>query len=159
MLFRLLLAVVTRERTISKKTTAQKGFSALMGLITATCGCPRTQFLKPMARFHLPLATSEETIYRVVSMYLLEQYFIEKQGDTRDVTLKGLVERYENLHLINRSITERLRAVSNEDLPANAFILLDVLAKIVPFSIEDSLEEIRHLFDFEQLLNNVPVDC
>lgn len=72
--------IITNERNVSKETSAQKGVSSLMGLIMATSGCPHTNFLKPMARFHLPLASIEETMCRAVSMYLLAQYFRRKQG-------------------------------------------------------------------------------
>ena len=34
------------------------------GLIMATAGCPWTDRLRPMARFHLPFATEAETVYR-----------------------------------------------------------------------------------------------
>ena len=71
--------IITNERTVSKETSAQKGISSLMGLIMATSGCPHTNFLKPMARFHLPLASIEETVCRAVSMYLLAQYFLLDQ--------------------------------------------------------------------------------
>ena len=64
--------VVTDEWTIT-----QRAISALMGLIMATSGCPKTAYLKPMARFHLPLASEDEAVYRVTSMYLLAQYFLK----------------------------------------------------------------------------------
>ena len=82
--------VVTPDRVISKDTTAQKGISSLMGLIMATSGCPHTSFFKPMARFHLPFASEEETIYRAASMYLLAQYFIRQQGEKSDLELEGI---------------------------------------------------------------------
>ena len=76
--------VTTEERMISLETTAEEGISSLMGLVIATCGCPHTAFLKPMARFHLPLASKEETIFRAASMYLLAQYYVNKNCQTAD---------------------------------------------------------------------------
>ncbi|MCZ6635541.1 MAG: hypothetical protein O7G87_19235, partial [bacterium] len=61
--------VRTPERTVNKKAPAQSGVGSLMGLVMATSGCPHTAIFKPMARFHLPFSTAEETIYRVASMY------------------------------------------------------------------------------------------
>ncbi len=138
--------IITPERIVVKDTTAQKGISSLMGLIMATSGCPHLSYLKPMARFHLPLATAEETVYRATSMFLLAQYFIRKQGQEADLELKGLTEIYRNIEIINEAIANRLRAISDKDSAINALILLDIYAKTLPYAIEDSLKEIQHLF-------------
>lgn len=138
--------IITPERIVSKGTTAQKGVSSLMGLIMATSGCPHTSFFKPMARFHLPLATAGETIYRATSMYLLAQYFMRKQGQEADLELEGLAKIYYNIQLINKAMAERLRAITDKDSAINALIVLDIFAKTLPYAIEDSLEEIRYLF-------------
>jgi len=143
---RLAVEIVTPERIISNEIPAQRGVSSLMGLILATSGCPRTAFFKPMARFHLPLASEEETIYRAASMYLLAQYFLRKDGATADLDLEGLKAIYADLHTVNRTLADRLRHAIEEDSTINALILLDLFAKNIPFVIEDSLEEIRYLF-------------
>lgn len=140
------LDVTTPERTVSKDTTAQAGISSLLGLIVATSGCPHTGFFKPMARFHLPFASEAETIYRASSMYLLAQYFIRKQGGEADLDMEGLVKIYRNLQIVNTALAARLRAASQQDAAVNAVVLLDSFAKIVPYTIADSLDEIRHLF-------------
>jgi hypothetical protein len=138
--------IITPERIVSKGTTAQKAVSSLMGLIMATSGCPHTSFFKPMARFHLPLASAEETIYRATSMYLLAQYFMRKQGQEADLELEGLAKIYHNIQLINKAMAERLRAITDKDSAINALIVLDIFAKTLPYAIEDSLEEVRYLF-------------
>ena len=138
--------VITSERAIRNRTTAQRGISAIMGLINATSGCPHTRFLKPMARFHLPFATEEETIYRAASMYLLAQYFRRLHGRGADLDLNGLAECYRNLQLVNQAMIQRVRSASEKDSAANALVLLDLFAKAMPYSIEDSLEEVRYLF-------------
>jgi hypothetical protein len=140
------LDVVMEERSVSQDTTAQQGISSLMGLVMATSGCPHTAFFKPMARFHLPLASEEETTYRATSMYLLAQYFLKKEGQNADLELKGLREIYHNMHTINTAIAERLRGASETDSTLNAIVLLDMFALTVPHVIEESLEDIRHLF-------------
>ncbi|CAN2042370.1 conserved hypothetical protein [Candidatus Magnetomoraceae bacterium gMMP-15] len=139
--------VITNERLISQDTTAQKGISSLMGLIMATSGCPHTAFFKPMARFHLPLASEEETIYRATSTYLLAQYFLKKSGKNVDFELEGLTKIYNNMQIVNISIAERLRAATETDSTVNAVILLDMYAKTLPLVIEESLEEIQYLFE------------
>lgn len=140
------VTVITAERSIRTRTTAQRGISAVMGLISATSGCPHTRFLKPMARFHLPFATEEETLYRAASMYLLAQYFRRLHGGDADLDLDGLAEFYRDLQAVNRAMMQRIRSASEKDAAANALVLLDLLAKAMPYSIEDSLEEVRYLF-------------
>ena len=140
------LTVITRERTVFQETTVQRAISSLMGLISATSGCPHTVFLRPMARYHLPLASEDETIYRATSMYLLAQYFKKKQGHDPDIEFKGLKEFYLKIEIVNQNIAKRLKAASDTDSTVNAIIFLDVYAKAVPFVIQDSLEDIRHLF-------------
>ena len=141
--------VVMENRTITQDTTIQKGLSSLMGLVIATSGCPHTTFFKSMARFHLPLADEEETICRVTSMYLLEQYFLKNEGKPAHFNLKGLMELYDNMHIINTTIAKRLRAASKTDSAVNAIVLLDVFTCLLPLSIETYLQEIRHLFDLD----------
>lgn len=138
--------VITEERSISQDTTAEQGIGSLMGLVIATCGCPHTAFFKPMARFHLPLASEDETIYRAASMYLLAQYFLKKEGHDADLELKGLMKIYDNIQVVNSSIAKRLRAATEKDSSLNAIVLLDMYAKTLSYAIEESLEEVRYLF-------------
>ena len=72
------VTVTTEDRTYSKDTTIQQGLSALIGIIMTTSGCPVMERLKPMVRFHLPFASLTETIFRMVSMYLMAQYFLNQ---------------------------------------------------------------------------------
>ena len=138
--------VFTEERQITQHTTVQKGIGSMMGLIIATCGCPHTEFFKPMARFHLPLASTEETIFRATSMYLLAQYYLKKEGSNADFDLDGLVSIYHNMQIVNTAIAERLRAATMTDSSLNALVLLASYAQALPLAIEESLERIRHLF-------------
>jgi hypothetical protein len=140
------LIVTTKERVISQDTTVQRAVGSLMGLIIATCGCPHTVYFKPMARFHLPLANNEETVYRAASMYLLAQYFLKKEGKEVDFDLKGLAEIYHNIQLVNYTIADRLRAATRTDSVVNALVELDIFAQTLSLVIEDSLEELHSLF-------------
>ncbi len=134
------------QRTISSTTTAQRAVSSLLGLIMATSACPHTAYFRPMARFHLPLASKEETVYRATSMYLLAQYFAYRDGRVPDFDLNGLAEIYRNLQIVNKAMAERLRSASEQDAAVNAIVILDVLAKTLPDAILDSLTDVRHLF-------------
>ena len=138
--------VTTEERHISQHTTAQVGISSMMGLVIATSGCPHAAFFKPMARFHLPLASKEETIFRATSMYLLAQYFLKQSGQPADLELKELSKIYDNMQVVNLAVVERLRAATRTDSSINAIVILDNYAKSLPFAIEKSLADIRYLF-------------
>ncbi len=140
------LEVITAERRVSQHTTAQKGISSLLGLLFPTSGCPHTAFFRPMVRFHLPMATQDDTIFRATGMYMLAQYFLRKEGQRDDFELHGLKQIYNNLHLLNIKIAERLRSAAKTDSSINAIILLDVFTYALTYVIEDQLEEIRHLF-------------
>ncbi len=140
------MEVTTPERTVIKSTTAQRAVSSLMGLEMATSGCPHMNFLKPMARYHLPFATQEETIFRVVSTYLLEQYFRHRRNLPTDMELDNLKQIYGEIRVVNTAMAARLRTIGVKDSAVNAVVLLDIFAKMLPYSIEDSLEEISYLF-------------
>jgi len=139
-------SIFTEQRITFKKVSAQKAVSSLMGLISATSGCPHTLFFRPMARFHLPFADSYETTYRVVSMYLLTQYFLKKSGTVNDLELDGLKQLYNDIQMIDQAMIDRLRVAIKKDVVMNALTLLDTFAKLVPMAIDESLEEIHHLF-------------
>ena len=135
------------DRQVVRSSTAQEGISSLMGLITATSGCPHTIFFKPMARFHLPFATAEETCYRVATMYMLAQYFRWQNDLEVDLDLDYLQRFYTQVAKINHGIAERLRAEKREDGTVNALVLLDMYVKSVPHTIKDTLATLSPLFE------------
>ena len=140
------VSITTAERDIRTQVPAQRAFSSLMGLLIATCHCPDVTWLRPMARFHLAMATEEETIYRATSMYLLAQYFRHKRGAVPDLSLEGLRRRYQRLHEINVAMAARLSSSVDKDGSVNAVILLDLFAKTMPYSVADSVAELEYLF-------------
>jgi hypothetical protein len=138
--------VITKERNISKQTTAQRGLSSLMGLVIASSGCPHTAFFRPMARFHLPLASVTETVYRASSMYLLSQYFLNQNGKSTDPDLKGLERIYDNMREVNIAVAKRLRYATKADSSVNAIVILDAFAMAMPTCIAESLNDLQYLF-------------
>ena len=140
------IIVLTSERMVRLDTTVQRGVCSLMGLLMATSRCPMTSFFKPMARFHLPFASTEETIWRATSTYLLAQYFKQLDGGKPDLIFKGLSRIYNHIQTVNFSFAKRLRAACHNDSMVNAIILLDMFAQSMPSAIDESLEQIRHLF-------------
>ncbi len=139
--------VILDERSVTRSLTAQEGISAMMGVITATSGCPHTVFFKPMARFHLPFANTEETFYRAASMYMLAQYYRWQNDLGVDLDLKGLHHFYGEVAKVNKGIAERLRAERREDGAINALVLLDMFVKSLPLTIDDVLAQLKPLFD------------
>ena len=142
------VTVTQAERTVYAETSAQQAMSSVLGLIMATSGCPWTDHLRPMARFHLPFASDAETVYRSICMYLLAREIIGVQ-DRREFS--ALEELYKNLHVVNRDMSRRLGAATRTDPARNALALLDSYTTLLPAALERSLEELKPLFDAWQV--------
>ena len=141
------VAVIVDERTYSKNTTVQMGLSPLLGIIMTTSGCPILEQLKPMVRFHLPFASLEETIFRMVSMHLVTQYLRKQQGKTAEWSLDGLTRIYSRVGEVNRDFTDRLLGAAKNDVNVNALVNLDAFAKMVPLAAEKMLKKISPYFN------------
>ena len=141
------VTIETDQRQYTKHTSVQQALSSLLGIYMVTSGCPVMDRLRPMVRFHLPFATLEETAYRVISMYLVAQYFRRKRGLRPDWELKGLVPIYEAIQTVNKSFLQRFNELKGKDANANALVILDAFAGFVTFSIDtDLLDEVEGLF-------------
>ena len=138
------VTVTQAERTVHAETTAQQAMSSVLGLIMATSGCPWTDRLRPMARFHLPFASEAETVYRSVCMFLLAR---ELLGVGEAHGFAELTDLYENLHVVNRDMSRRLGAATRPDPARNAMALLDSYTTLLPAALESSLQELKPLFD------------
>jgi Domain of unknown function (DUF6901) len=138
--------VTTSERVICCDSTMQRAICSLMGLLMATSRCPMTRLFKPMARFHLPFASTAETIWRATSTYLLAQYFKQQEGGDPDLVFADLIRFYNDIRTVNSAFTKRLRSACKGDSMVNAIVLLDMFAQSMPLAIDESLEEIRYLF-------------
>jgi hypothetical protein len=138
--------ITTEERQIVKLTSAQTALSSLMGLYIATSNCPITDFFKPMAWYHLPFASYEETLIRAVATYFLEQYFKYKEGKKPDIDLQGLSKIYHDIQILNKHMAKRLKSACVKDSPINALVSLDIFAQCFPLSIENTMNDIKFLF-------------
>ncbi len=145
------VTVTQAERTVHTETTAQQAMSSVLGLIMATSGCPWTDRLRPMARFHLPFASEAETVYRTVGMFLLAR---ELGAAGRMPGYAELRDLYENLHVVNRDMARRLGAATRTDPARNAMALLDSYTTLLPAALESSLEELKPLFDAWRVENS-----
>lgn len=139
--------VVSLERQVELQTTAQEGLSSLMGLLIAGSRCPYTHFFKPMARFHLPFASKDETIWRAAATFLLGRYFTKNGLCQADLKLDGLVKIYDDVARLNDAMVQRLRAATSKDSAVNALVHLDVFAKFLMPPLDDTLGHIKAIFD------------
>jgi hypothetical protein len=140
------LTVTNPDRTVTADTTAQKGLSSLLGLVMATSACPHTTFFRPMAYFHLPLANQEETLIRATSSFLLVQYFLSQGGGEHNLNLDELAKVYERIRVVNESLCKRIQSLNTRDASANAMVILHLLSCVMPWSFDQSLEQVRNLF-------------
>ena len=140
------MQVQLRGLEIHAKTQAQEALRSLIGLLLPLSDCPVMRKLRPMARFHEPLASPQQTVFRVFGMYLVEQFLRSRDGQEPEWELKGLLELYQHIHEVNVKLAERLRMISSADANINGLTLLDVLAHAVDFGFESSEEQLRVLF-------------
>ena len=143
------VTVTQAERTVHAETSAQQALSSVLGLIMATSGCPWTDKLRPMARYHLPFASEAETVYRSVCMFLLARELLGRElaGADESSGFARLKDLYENLHVVNRDMSRRLGAATRTDPARNAMALLDSYTTLLPAALESSLQELKPLFD------------
>jgi len=150
----LTLVVEDGRRHLRQSATVQQAVGSLLGLVCATSGCPYGVPFRPLARFHLPLASPEETLFRVVGAHLLRHFLVSGRADETDMT--ELYEVYRDIHAVNLGMAARLRAAADTDAAVNAIVLLDMLAGYVPDSLEDMLGELRTVFGVEPAGETIP---
>jgi len=137
----------TVDRTYSKKTSAMEGLTSVFGIVMATSDCPVMNFLKPMARFHLPFSSVEETTARSTSLFLLSQYFEYKKGRVNSFDFDKLEKSYARVQLINEGLLSRIRSLGNRDADKNAIITLHSISQFLSMEMDFSLTAIAHLFE------------
>lgn len=143
---RAVVEVATAQRTVVAERPLQDAMASLIGLIGATSGCPRLAFFRPMARFHLPFASEQETLVRAFSLHLLAEYLAKGGAGAETVSLDDLEENYRAVAAVNQGMARRVRAAFPKDAVVNAIIILDTFAQAVPFVVHQALEELRPLF-------------
>lgn len=141
-----MVSCISAARTCSKDTTVQEGLASIMGIIMATSGCPSMSILKPMACYHLPFATVEESMYRSVSAYLLRQYFSHRKGENCDFFMHRIQEYYSEVQQVNGGILKRINMTSEMDADKNAIVTLNALAQILVMEVDEDLDSLKRLF-------------
>lgn len=142
------ISVYSKERNYSLKSDVQKGLSSLLGLYMATSDCPFLGFLRPMARFHLPFASTEETIFRSAGSYLIGQYFKARKNNRADFELNRLPETYIKVSKINYDIIQHLRKnYYTHDAYANSLVILDNFARMISAFLPEELDEFASFYE------------
>ena len=142
-----LVVCETMDRTYSKRTSAMEGLTSIFGIIMATSDCPVMNFLKPMARFHLPFSSIEETTARSTSLFLLGQYFEYKKGRVKSFEFDRLEKNYAKVQLVNEGLLARIRSLGKRDADKNAIITLHSLSQFLSVEMDFSLNSICGLFE------------
>lgn len=138
--------VHTEERSYHKTCDLQTGLRSMLGLMMALSMCPVLSQLKPLASSHLPFATFQETVSRVVGNYLIRQFLNKKQGSEPDWSLSELKVMYKELVTVNFSMLERIRAACQEDANMNAISIFFSMSSIVNMALEEQLDEMEEQF-------------
>lgn len=142
---------VSAERTVSKETDVQDGLRSVLGILMATSACPALDILRPMAWFHLPFGSIDESLFRSAATYLLRQYFQAQSGQPADFALARIKDDYAQVELVNRTMLERLRLATVLDADRNALVILNNLALLLRMEVDDGLERLRPLFSTSQV--------
>ncbi len=141
------VVVRTPYRTYNKTASLQEVATSLMGLHMVSSGCPILGKLRPLVFTHLPFATADETFFRVVSMYLLAQFFRWKHGLAPDWELANLLATCRDLNAVNVAFGKRIVGINTADASLNALVSLDCFAGLTGMSISnDFFDDIESFF-------------
>ncbi len=140
------ITVETKERNYVKTATMQDGAFGVFGLAMATSGCPHLEMYRPLARFHLPFASSTETMVRNLSFYLLQQYFKKQSGEIVEMDFSKLSMSLEAVNLVNKGMIDRIRSVASKgDTDKNAIVILDSFVSILSMELSDNFAELKSI--------------
>ena len=138
------VVVTTNNRTYAKNCDLQTALRSLFGLVMASGGCPILARMKPLAHFHLPFATLEETVYRLVGTYLMKQRLLHRDGTAEpDWDLKGIEDLYAQLQTVNVHFMNRIRDASREDANFNALHIFVSSSSLIGEYLDETLGEIN----------------
>jgi len=89
-----------------------------------------------MVATHLPFMTPDESTYRMISTYLMSQYFLHKQGQVADLELKSFLTFLHEARETNSAFCDRIHVLGVKDASLNALSNLNAMGEIVSLSIE-----------------------
>ncbi len=137
---------IAAERAYSKNTSAMEGLTSIFGVIMATSNCPVMSFFRPMARFHLPFSTIEETMVRVTSLYMLQQLLKARAGLEADPgDLRPLEAQYRKVEQVNQGLLARIKGQARQDADKNAIVTLHSLAQFLSMEFDYNLDFLTNI--------------
>jgi hypothetical protein len=131
------------ERSHSRRTDLQTALHTVLGLMMATSACPVLSRMKGPARLHMPFATVDETLFRMVGAYFIGQYHRAHEGQVPDWSLASLADFYKQVQAVNHHLKLRLDAIATSDAHLNAVVSLMGMSMMVSFSLDQKLEDLR----------------
>ncbi|MEI7750527.1 MAG: hypothetical protein WCJ71_00420 [Candidatus Omnitrophota bacterium] len=141
------VTIRTEPRDYQKTVPLQSALRSLFGIYMATSGCPVLDKLRPLVFTHLPFATTKETAYRAISMYVMAQFFIQRRGGKPDWELKDLEQIYKEVEIVNQAFHKRLSSTKIQDATLNAICSLNCYAQFTGMALSfDQLKELEALF-------------
>ena len=142
------VTVESPERLYKKECATQDGLRSLFGVVMASSNCPHLDWLRPLARFHLPFADLEETLFRSLSLQLLDD-FLNKAGGGFEESITRLNARYLEVEKVNHSFVDRIRTYCQADADKNAIAALDISVQLFPYQLSSNFQSLRTYFEKE----------
>ncbi|WP_028080176.1 DUF6901 family protein [Solimonas soli] len=130
------------EREVTANCQAQHALSSLVGLIMASSACPILGRMRGLARTHLPFASIEESMLRVVGAYMIRQWLDARETSAAIGDLSELKAHYADLEVLNKAFRQRLRSSQRQDSVLNAISSLGALSTGIGISLEDELRDV-----------------
>ena len=140
------VTVESPERTYFKECATQDGLRSLFGVVMASSNCPHLDWLRPLARFHLPFADIEETLFRSLSLQLLDDFLNAAEGGVEQ-SIARLKARYHEVETVNHAFVNRIRTYCQADADKNAIAALDVSVQLFPYQLSDNFQSLRTYFE------------
>ncbi len=139
--------VVTESRTFEKETDLQSALFSLLGLVISSSQCPRFEFLRPMAAFHLPFSSASETAVRVAGFHLVAQYIRKLNGQPAELDLSELEESYLNVETVNNGLARRLTEATKGDASPNALAILNTFSQMFALDASSNYTMLREVME------------
>lgn len=144
---RCVVEVTDDNRKYLKEADLQTALFSLFGFLIATSGCPVFQGLRPMALFHLPFSNPDETLFRVFSIHLLEQYIRKVNNLPFSFDFDKLADQFSEIETCNRALTNRVRNSRTGDAGQNAIVVLNSFGQLSHFEIIGKMDGLKKFFN------------
>jgi hypothetical protein len=112
----------------------------------ASSSCPHLEWLRPLARFHLPFASVDETLFRVLSLQLLSEFFAKERREVKD-SAQTIKNRYKSLEILNHAFIKRIRTYCSGDADKNAIAALDIWVQTFELHHDTDFKALKEYFE------------